>query len=285
MITQWIYNFEKKIRALGVTKGDSLYFSSDISALLFTFATKYQVKTQTQIDAAFDRLVDTLLSVIGEEGTLLFPVFTWSFSNGRGFDYYKTKGEVGTLSNWVMKNRRDFKRTRHPLYSFMVKGKDAQYLASLDNQDGWGPASPFQYLKERGAKQILFGIEAYEGLTFVHYVEQCVHIPYRHLKYWLGDYTDERGLKEKRVYSLYVRQMGVVSHNNVHNQFLIEKGVAEGAQLEDDTVVLVRLGDCYRILEQDMLHNGAKNTLKLENYELDWTAGHEGIELGGEFSG
>lgn len=91
-----------------------------------------------------------LQTIVGAEGTLLFHTFFWSFCHGGTFDYDKTLGETGILSNRALK-RLDFIRTQHPIYSFAVWGKDARYLAALNNVDAFAHDSPFEYMYQKNA--------------------------------------------------------------------------------------------------------------------------------------
>lgn len=265
-------SLKKILIDLGITKGDILYVSSDVKTLLYNMATEYGVTKKEERDSALNDLIDTFQDVVGTEGTLLFPVFSWDWCRGKGFNIKSTKGEVGALQNWVLDNRDDFKRTRHPMYSFMVWGKDRDYLTSMDNQDAWGHASPFYYLQTHGAKQLLFDIESYQGLTFGHYVEQEVAVPYRHPKYFFGNYTDENGITEKRMYSMYVRDLNVESGVGIHNDWLIENHVAKRATWEGNALTVVDLRKAYPIIREDMLSNQGKNTLTFAVGTLDWNA-------------
>ena len=112
-------SFAAALKALEIGTGDLLTVSSDIKTLLFRMSTEYNVRGRSERNAALNELIDTLQAAVGTEGTLLFPVFSWDWCRGKGFDLRTTKGEVGTLQNWVLENRPDFLRTRHPMYSFM----------------------------------------------------------------------------------------------------------------------------------------------------------------------
>lgn len=255
---------------MGVGEGDILYVSSDMKTFLFNLAVKKNMIKKAERDKALGELVDTFQEIIAENGTLMFPVFSWEWCRGKGFDYKRTKGEVGTLSNWILENRLDFVRTKHPIYSFLVWGKDAEYLKQMDNQDAWSHASPFYYLQTRGAKQLLFNVEAYQGFTFGHYLEQEAAVPYRHPKYFFGEYVDENGVKEKRVYSMYVRDVDVESGCGIHNSWLIEKGIAERKEWEGNSLTVVDLEKSYPIIYDDMLNNNGKNTLDFTVGTLNW---------------
>lgn len=256
---------------LGIKNGSVLYVSSDIKTFLFQLAMGFGIRTKEQRNEALNELINDFQKAVGPEGTLLFPVFSWDWCRGNGFDIKKTKGEVGTLSNWVLENRADFRRTRHPIYSFMVWGKDAALLEAMDNQDAWSHKSPFYYFQTHKAKQLLFNIEAYQGLTFGHYIEQEVSVPYRHPKYFFGDYTDENGITEKRMYYMYVRDMGFESGCGIHNDWLIAKGVAIKTEWKKNQLVVVDLEKSYPIIYDDMVQNNGKNTLSFSSGHLDLT--------------
>lgn len=263
-------SFAAALHSIGINSGEVLYVSSDIKALLYNLIVERGIKTTKERNEALSGLIDTFQNVVGSEGTLLFPVFSWDWCRGNGFNAKTTKGEVGTLSNWVLDHRPDFKRTRHPMYSFMVWGKDADYLAAMDNQDAWSHGSPFYYLQTRGAKQLLFNIEAYQGFTFGHYMEQEVHVPYRHPKYFFGEYTDENGMTETRMYSMYVRDIDVECELGVHNDWLVKNGAAEQTEWEGNMLTTVDLQKSYSLIRKDMVESNGMNTLTFTSGGLDW---------------
>lgn len=264
-------NLIATLENVGIKKGDVLYVSSDINVLIYGAISNKYINDFNEEDILLNDFVDTLYDTVGDNGTILFPVFSWDFCRGKGFDYYKTKGEVGALSNWVLKNRKDFVRTQHALYSFMVKGKMAKDFANMSYQDAWGQASIFTYFKDHNSKQLLFNIEAFQGLTFGHYVEQCVDVPYRHPKYFIDKYKDANGMEEVRMYSMYVRDIDISSACGIYNKFLIDNNVAKQTEWQNNKLTVVELGKSYPIIENDMLNNGGKNTLKFENYDFSWT--------------
>ncbi len=269
---EFLDRYKKKIIELGVGAGDMLYVASDITGLLYLAKTECGVRVK-QRDDFLNAFVDMLQEVVGPEGTLLFPVFSWDWCRGNGFDYRSTPGEVGALNNWILKNREDFTRTKHPIYSFMVWGKNAHRLAAMSNQDAWSDAGPFTYLRDNNGKQLFFDIEAHQGITFGHYVEQCVDVPYRHPKYFFGEYTDKYGVTEKRCYSMYVRDLEVVQEISITNDWLVSLGVAKHDQVDGIDLTVCNLAQAYPFIVKDMRENNGANTLKFENYELDWKKG------------
>ena len=127
------------------------------------------------------KLIDKLQEMVGKEGTLLFATFNWDFCGGTPFDYYKTPVRTGALSKKALE-REEFVRTKHPLYSFAVWGKDQALLEQNDAKTSFGPGTIFAYLYEKNAKVLNVGIPALKGVTYVHHVEQMGGVPYRYHK-------------------------------------------------------------------------------------------------------
>lgn len=74
-----------------------------------------------------DKLIDAICDTVGEEGTVLIRMFSWDFCHGKGYDARHTSSQVGALGNIALK-RSDFRRTKHPMYSWMVWGNYQDYL-------------------------------------------------------------------------------------------------------------------------------------------------------------
>ena len=101
-------------------KGDILCITSDIIPLVLNFR-----KHKETFDP--NKLIDAIIKKIGKGGTLLLPSFNWDFCKGKKYDYLKSPPQTGSLPSIVFK-RKDFKRTKHPIYSFLVWGKDQKFL-------------------------------------------------------------------------------------------------------------------------------------------------------------
>ena len=95
-----------------ICRGDIVYVVSDILAL--------SVKARENKERMdLNRFIDSIIDKVGKEGTILIPTFNWDFCKGETFDIRKTVSRTGALGNAALK-RPDFKRSKHPLYSFMI---------------------------------------------------------------------------------------------------------------------------------------------------------------------
>lgn len=263
--SELLYDLIERLHEIGINNGDIVYVSSDIRYYIYSIINEIG-ESENSINDALNRLTDTLQATVGCEGTLLFPVFSFDFCKGKGFNYFTTQGETGTYSNWILNNRKDFRRTQHPMYSFMVWGKKAELFCNMSNQDAWGEASPFYYIYKNDGKQLEFNAESYKGLTFIHCFEQWVKVPYRHHKYFYGKYTNADGHTEVRMYSMYVRHLSVDEHTKTTNQYLINAGVAVEAEWKKNRLTVVDIGKCYDVVKEDIVNNNGYNNLEFTDY-------------------
>ena len=269
---QYWQDFHKGLDDLGIQKGDILYVGSDIAAMVVEASRELEFASKQDQTDYLNRLVDEIKNHVTEEGTLLFPVYSWGFCRGEAFDYHKTQGEVGSFNNFV--------RTKHAIYSFMVWGKDAEMLYEMNNQEAWGKASPFYYLHHNGGKELDLNVSGLRSMTFKHYVEMSVKVPYRYPKYFIGNYTDENGVTEERCYSMYVRALDVSCKSSQNNAFFEETKVGQTVPFHNIELHVIDLPKAYEVLKDDLLNNGGANVYHFENYTLCFDNPKEVYEVG-----
>lgn len=176
---------------------------------------------QKSIDSIFDALKEGL-----SEATLMFPTFNWDFCQNKPFDYRNSEGKTGLLGNYALK-RNDFKRTRHPIYSFAVSGKYANELLNLDNKSSFGSDSPFGKLYDYNGKIVMIDTNLQRSFTYAHFIEQKYGVNYRYEKEFCAPYIDENGNQTQRCYTMFVRDLdlGVITHLEPLERVLIREGV------------------------------------------------------------
>ncbi len=244
-------NFKNFLDTLDISKGDILYIASDITKILL-YHKKHKV-----IFSPNDFL-DYFLDRVGKEGTLLLPSFTWDFCRGIDFDVRGFKSDTGSLSKIALK-RDDFKRTRHPIYSFAVNGKDKNSLTELDDESGWGPKSLFAYFHNNSAKNLFIGIDYKNGFTFDHYFEEKIGVDYRYFKYFEANYIDYDGSKSKKKYKMYVRDLEkniVTSINEKLDKVLEDKNAYFKKMFEGIYFGIVDMKVAGDVMENDIKKKG-----------------------------
>ena len=263
-------DFHDALRNLGIKEGDILYVGSDIAGVVVSAGRELEFDGRDDRDAFLNLLIDELQNHVGNRGTLLFPVYSWKFCKGEVFDYYKTQGEVGAFSNFVLNQRKDFIRTKHPLYSLMVWGKDAEMLSAIDCQEAWGEGSVFAYLHKNNAIELDLNVDARRSMTFKHYVEQSVKVPYRYPKYFLGSYRDRNGITETRAYSMYVRDLSVEMESTQTTEFFNREGVGRSVSFRDWKINMIELGKAYNLIKDALINKNGENIYAFKNYRIAW---------------
>lgn len=238
-----------------IEEGDIIYLVSDVTALALKALSHKDVYDG-------NILLDSLIERIGPSGTLLIPTFNWDFCSGKEFNYLRTKSQTGALGNVALK-RSDFRRTKHPIYSFAVWGKDQSLLCSLENKDAWGDGTPFSYLQENRGKAIILGLENTQGLTSKLHNEQVFGVPYRYVKDFTAPYTDESGITETRTYSMNVRDYDMdpqyVLPQTVFSRILRDLNVLHTQTINGEPVSTVLLHELAQVEEIEIKCNNCRN--------------------------
>ena len=238
-----------------IDKGDVIYLVSDVTKLAFK---ALQQKDCHDGNVLLDKLIDR----IGVEGTLLVPTFNWDFCSGKEFDYYKTGSQTGAMGNLALK-RKDFKRTKHPIYSFAVWGKGQEELCAIDNKDAWGENTPFSYMQEHRGKGLIIGLNDTYGLTTKLHIEQVVGVPYRYIKEFTAPYTDENGITCEKTYSMNVRDYDMepqyVEPQEVFSRVLRDLNVLHTQIINGEPVSTVLLQEMEQIERVEIICNKCRN--------------------------
>ncbi|MGG3888383.1 AAC(3) family N-acetyltransferase [Metabacillus fastidiosus] len=237
---------------LNIKEGDIVLIGSDITLLAFQ-----SLKNKEKLD--LNLFIDSFIEKIGPTGTLLFPTYNWGFCSGDVFDYKKTPSKTGTLTNTALK-RSDFIRTKHPIYSFAVWGKDSKELFEMNNESSFGSDSPFSYLHKNKAKMIIIGLDYQRTFTFAHYVEEYEKVSYRYLKNFTSDYIDHNGIKSKKTYSMYVRDLekGVVTNLNPIGKELEGNGASHLKIINEINFYTIDLFQAFDVIQEDIKSNNGK---------------------------
>lgn len=249
-------SYKKIPSVLKIEKGDVILLTSDITDLFLQCQENGEIMD-------VNILLDNFQEAIGEEGTLLIPTYNWGFCQGKAFDYKKTPSKTGAIGNAALR-RKDFTRTKHPIYSFAVWGKDAVKLAEMDNIESFGPDSPFAYLEQVDAKNVFIGASLRNSFTYIHYIEQKLKAPYRFSKVFRSHYIDQDKVDTVRDYSMYVRDLDldVVCAPNPFVDILYANQVVQHGLINGVPYEVIRFSEVTPYIQNDILYNRSKNLCK-----------------------
>lgn len=238
---------------LHLNKGDNVYVTSDVKQLLYDCMTNND-------DTDLNILIDGIINIIGSDATLVFPTFNWAFCKGEAYDHFKTPCKTGSLGKIALK-RGDFVRTKHPIYSFAVWGKDKEALCALSNKSSFGADSPFDFMVEHGYRNLFIDKDTQHSFVFVHFAEeQNGPVPYRYLKDFTADYTDENGNTHSATYSMNVRNLGMDVENTILplEEEFTEKGIEDRFYINGIEYKIIELKESYPIMAGDVINNRSR---------------------------
>ncbi len=246
---------EEVAASMPVNKGDCALIASDITRLCDGMTKKETLE-------GLSYLIDLLQEKTGPEGTLLFPTYNWGYCRGLPFDYQKTRSKTGALSQAALK-RKDFIRTRHPIYSFAVWGRDAHKLFAMHDINSFKGDTPFRYLHENDGLMVMLDVKPSHCLTFVHYVEECCEVKYRFRKGFPSTYIDEYGKESKRTYYMFVRYLDErsVETNPIINTWLEDNNVIRKANIREIPVRILKFSEAYKLILNDIQKENSKHLI------------------------
>lgn len=244
---------------MNIEKGDIVFISSDTRFMLYD-------AMRNKRSLRLDDFIDGLIDAVGDDGTVIFPTYNWGFCRGEEFDYNKTPCETGVLGTLALK-RNDFQRTKHPIYSFAVCGYYREKLVSMNNSDSFGANSPFAFFRKMNVNNYVIDVSLAHSFTYCHYVEeQSGVVNYRFIKNFTGNYVDENGNREKRTYSMFVRNLDLdvkvaidpIQKDIAIQEDLVPLGAEDIIKINSSEIKHIKMGEAYPIILYDILHNNSK---------------------------
>lgn len=217
-------DYIKGLQELGLGKGDTVLVHSSLI--------EFDWKKYGGMEKLVDIVFESLREVVGETGTLIFPVFNFSFSDESPEGYWslgETESEMGVLTEHVRQHE-DSVQTVHPFYSFAIIGNESEELGKIHDRDSFSKDYIFGEVHDRNAQILILGLDYNSSMTFFHYVEQQEGVDYRFKKDFHG-LININGKEFYDTYSMLVRDLerGIETHVN-----------PMGGKLEDENVVTTR---------------------------------------------
>lgn len=172
------------LNALGIVKGDRVLVHMSYKSL-------------GGVEGGIPTVIEALKEAVGEEGTLLFPAFTYDRVNRDNpvFDVKSTPCFHIGMTAEVFRHSDGVKRSVHPTHSVSVWGRDRDWFVADHHLDPIcvGERSPIARLKDVGGKILMIGCGITHN-TLIHGVEAYLPAPYvfqkdYHDPQWHREYT------------------------------------------------------------------------------------------------
>ncbi|MGG7073852.1 AAC(3) family N-acetyltransferase [Campylobacter sp. 9BO] len=234
---------------LGLKKGDHVCVHSE----LFTLGVPLLKK-----DEFLSEIIKCFWQIIGKNGVLIMPTFTYSFCKNLPFDNLKTPSTMGVLTEFFRLQNKSL-RSNDPIFSFTISGKNAKEYIN-DCKSCFGVGSVYDILFKNSGKILHFG-NAYKGFTFSHFLEEKLNIPYRYFKEFSGELIDENGIKQHKNILYFVRRLADRSILSV------EKNVKILTNANNFKVANLGGGN-VSIMECKKYHDAIKSALQDDKFAL-----------------
>jgi aminoglycoside 3-N-acetyltransferase len=146
------------------------------------------------------------------EQELWFPAFNYDFIKTRVFDPKNDPIQVGAL-NESLRNSDFFVRSKVPVFS-IIRQQSENKIDFRSVVNPFDIEGEFSEIRRRDGNICFFGATI-ESMTFIHFVENLVSIPYRYMKHFPGQIKLENGYMET-VLSYLVRPNGLAVEYDWH---------------------------------------------------------------------
>ena len=197
------------------------------------------------------RLVhDAFMDVLGDEGTLIVPTFSYSFPKNLRFDVEKTAAEeMGVFSEWI-RTHPDSKRTVDPILSVAAIGNKAEELTHKVSNECFGENSFWdRFYKADG---IICNLNFDAGSTFVHYVEKSIGVPYRYDKMFPGVISQD-GREWNTSYVYFCRDLSNPASETpfeIFDSLARKEGLIKTAKVGRGSIVSITAKDTYSLIKE-----------------------------------
>ncbi|HBX69304.1 MAG TPA: hypothetical protein DEH25_07945 [Chloroflexi bacterium] len=228
------------IQAIGVQPGDTLLVHSSYKSL-------------GGVEGGPQTVIEALLAVLGADGTLVMPTFNFDFCKGEPWDVRTTPSHMGAITNMVRENPAA-RRVFHPIYSFAVLGRNADFLTGERYKSSYGANSLFAKLRQLYGKILVIGLIYNDSMTFFHHVEEMEGVDYRYMKEFTGLVTDEAGNTSEETFSMLVRDLdkGVKTRVDPMGNLMEAAGIITVRQIGEAKVCLMQANEVYEFTAREM---------------------------------
>ncbi|MCX6985405.1 MAG: AAC(3) family N-acetyltransferase [Lentisphaerae bacterium] len=235
------------LKGLGAQKGDNLFMHSNMGFF-------GRLKDAASQEDYYRIFKESILEVIGSEGTMVVPVFSYSFCKGNVFDIDETPGGCGFFSEMLRKDPSS-SRSADANFSVAALGANASYFTSDAPEHSFGKGSFWdKFLKKKG-KICNFNFDA--GSTFVHYVEKSICVNYRYDKAFKG-ISKSNNVEKEQVFYHFVYDLGKSGDTPEFTKFhkkAVETGMAKTANLGRGQILLISAEDTFKLIEAEIPGN------------------------------
>jgi aminoglycoside 3-N-acetyltransferase len=246
-MTNYDYTKEDIVKALkqvGLVKGDNIFIHSNIGFF-------GKLEGCTDKDSYCKVFKESILDVIGSEGTLIVPTFSYSFCNQQIFDKSKTESKMGIFAEYI-RNDPNSLRSDDANFSVAAIGKNAKKFTENMPMHTFGEDSFWERFLKSDGKICNFNLDS--ASTFIHYVERLLKVPYRFDKPFSGISIIDRKEIQKTYYH-FARDLTKPENEPDFTKFdkkAKESKLVKSSNLGKGQIVCITAKDIFELIKKEI---------------------------------
>lgn len=212
--------------AAGVERGMTVFSHANIAFF-------GRVEGARSMDDLIQVMLGAFAEVLGPDGTLVLPVFTYSFGSDKAekvFDRQHTLSTTSGMGNWLVTSGQGA-RSSDPMLSVVATGGKAEALTANIDPVCFGADSIWARLHTDDA--LICNLNLDSGSTYLHWVERELGVPYRSDVAMAGTVID-RG-RERRTEIVYtgrdLHDHSTIAKFETYHTACIESGISRRVPL------------------------------------------------------
>jgi aminoglycoside 3-N-acetyltransferase len=240
-------NIINAFKSVGLKKDDTVFCHSNI----LNFGIPQCGLDKNKLANLF---FNSFFEILGNNGTLILPTFSYSFSNNKIYYPNKSRTICGFFPDTIRKINKNFSLYPDPNVSCIIFGKHRKYLSIVDDKNSYGQKSLFAKFLGLNGKICNLNLDA--GSTFLHFLERKLKIKYRFDKNFKGKIkTGNKIINDKfTIFVIYKKIKKKVTFKKFteyakKRNYYLEHNLGRGK------IGLIKSSDCYKILKSKLINN------------------------------
>ncbi len=230
-------DIEQSLIDIGIKEGDMLFSHMNLGF----FGIAEGGMTENNL---FNLFYNAIFNVIGKDGVLIVPTFTYSFTTDK--KYFNTNTTISKMGFFAERLRKlpTSIRTNEPMFSVAIAGNIKKlFPENIEvSSECFGKNSIWDLMHISNAKICNFNFDA--GSTYIHYVEKMHDVDYRFDKLFSGTIN----YNEKEIdttIKFFCRKLEYFPDFTKFDEYVKDNDIAKSAKLGRGMVLAISCKDTY----------------------------------------
>jgi len=238
----------KSLHKLNISKGDILFSHFNLGF----FGIPEGGMTEENL---FNIFYEAIFEVIGKNGVLVVPTFTYSFKSNSSdyiFDYDNDATSMGFFPEMIRKHPRSI-RTLDPIFSCSLIGNIKKLFPNniITSTEILGDGSIWDIMLKKKAKLCNFNLSSGFS-TFLHYCEKKCNVPYRKNFTFSGITKVNDASHIQHNVTFFARDLSLKYDYDTkeYSKYMIDNGYEKRVKLGRGSIVVTSYHDSYNAFNE-----------------------------------